>query len=270
MREATITFEQVVAVAESIKSEGGKPTSRAVRDRLGSGSMGTVNKMLQDWKAGQERKIDTALALPASLQKAILDFMDMELGNAKAKLMADLVEQQQETADLANENERAVAQMFAAEDDMRKLGKEMAKFDGQFLRIQEDLEEAKRAIAMEQQAAEQARIELAKALLRLEAIPRLEADLVETRAMLEKEHQAKVGAEKAAAVADAQKTGLMELVEELKSVAVREKAQLQKTLDGVQAELMEVKKPVPKPKPAPVKKTPVKKTPVKISGATKT
>lgn len=37
-REANITPEQVHAIADAIKAEGGKPTLRAVRERLGTGS----------------------------------------------------------------------------------------------------------------------------------------------------------------------------------------------------------------------------------------
>ena len=51
-REATITYEQVAAAADAMKVAGGKPTSRGIRERLGNtGSMGTVNKLLQAWKA---------------------------------------------------------------------------------------------------------------------------------------------------------------------------------------------------------------------------
>jgi len=114
---------------------------------------------------------------------------------------------------------------------------------------------AQAEIARERQAAEQARTELAKALLRLEAMPRLESDLVEVRAMLEKEHQAKVLAEKAAAVFDAQKVGLEQMLEEVKAVAVREQGELMKTVEAARAEIIELKKP----RPVAVKKAPVKK-----------
>src|SRR5438105_8243741 len=109
-REAAITYEQVAAAADAMKTAGSKPTSRAIRERLGNrGSMGTINKLLQSWKTGQERQIANALALPAVLQRAILDFMDQELTSAKATLEAELAEQQQEAADLATENERQAA-----------------------------------------------------------------------------------------------------------------------------------------------------------------
>lgn len=53
--------------------------------------------------------------------------------------------------------------------------------------------------ARERSGAELARTELAKAQLRLEAMPRLEADLVAVRDVLETERLARVTAEQAAA-----------------------------------------------------------------------
>ena len=109
-REATISYEQVAAAADTMKAAGSKPTSRAIRERLGNiGSMGTINRHLQAWRAGQERQIASALALPAALQRSILEFMGQELAGAKAALEAELAEQQQEVADLATENERQAA-----------------------------------------------------------------------------------------------------------------------------------------------------------------
>lgn len=55
-RESTITFEQVSAAANGIKAQGGKATTRAVREVLGSGSMATICKFLQQWRANQLRQ----------------------------------------------------------------------------------------------------------------------------------------------------------------------------------------------------------------------
>lgn len=54
-REASITPQQVYTAADALVAEGGKPTLRAVRERLGSGSLGTIAKWLQQWKANQGR-----------------------------------------------------------------------------------------------------------------------------------------------------------------------------------------------------------------------
>ncbi|WP_232484077.1 DNA-binding protein [Burkholderia gladioli] len=52
--------------------------------------MGTVAKLLQRWKAGQERQPNAALAVPPALQRAIVDWMDQELTAARATLEAEL------------------------------------------------------------------------------------------------------------------------------------------------------------------------------------
>ena len=66
--------------------------------------------------------------------------------------------------------------------------------------MQTDLAAAKDDADRERKAAEAARTELAKALLRLEAMPRLEVDLAALRAELDKERQGRVTAEQQAAV----------------------------------------------------------------------
>lgn len=200
-REATITYEQVAAAADAMKVAGSKPTSRAIRERLGNtGSMGTVNKLLQDWRAGQGRRIANALVLPATLQRAILEFMDQELTGAKATLEAELAEQQQEAADLATENERQAGDIEDKTEEITALQAELANLQGRMAQIEVDLGASRSDGERERKAAEAARTELAKSLLRLEAMPRLEADLATLRLDLDKERQGRVVAEQQAAV----------------------------------------------------------------------
>lgn len=208
-REAAVTLEQVIAAASAIKSEGGRPTSRSIRERLGNiGSMGTINKMLQSWKAGQVRQIDSSPVLPASVLRAIQDHLDQELAGAQARLMAELAEQQQECSDLATENERQCVEIEAQARSLDALSIGKAAAEGQVVQLSADLEKLREDATRERQAAETARIELAKVMLRLDAMPRLEADLTALRANLENERDARVTAEQSAAVLRAQKTDL--------------------------------------------------------------
>jgi colicin import membrane protein len=203
-REAKITYEQVAAAADAMKVAGSKPTSRSIRERLGNtGSMGTINKLLQDWRAGQERQIANVLALPATLQRAILEFMDQELSSAKATLEAELAEQQQEAFDLATENERQATDIEDKNDTAAALQANLATLQGRLVQMEADLATARNDAFREREAAEAARIDLAKALLRLEAMPRLEADLATLRFDLDKERQGRVAAEQKAAVLEA-------------------------------------------------------------------
>lgn len=200
-RESTITFEQIAAVADAMKIEGVKPTSRAVRERLGNtGSMGTINKLLQRWKSGQERQVSAALVLPPALQRVLLEFMDNELTSARTTLEAELADQQQEASDLATENERQVIENESQAETIELLRAEVSTHQGRAGQLESDLVVARDEAARERSGAELARTELAKAQLRLEAMPRLEADLVAVRASLDIERAARVAAEQQAAV----------------------------------------------------------------------
>ena len=200
-REATITYEQIAAVADAMKVEGLKPTSRAVRERAGgTGSMGTINKLLGRWKAGQERQISAALVLPPALQRVLLEFMDNELTAARMPLEAELAEQLQEASDMAEENERQALESQEQTEAIELLRSEVASHKGRTSQLEADLAASRDEVARERSAAEQARTELAKAQLRLETMPRLEADLEAVRAVRETERTGRQQAEQAAAV----------------------------------------------------------------------
>lgn len=200
-RESTITFEQVAAVADAMKTDGAKPTSRAVRERLGNtGSMGTINKLLGRWKSGQERQISAALLLPPALQRVLLEFMDAELTRARTTLETELADQQQEAADLATENERQVIENDTQAEAIEQLRADIAAHQGRAGQLELDLTASRDESVRERSGAELARTELAKAQLRLEAMPRLEADLVAVRTTLDAERVGRQQAEQAAAV----------------------------------------------------------------------
>jgi colicin import membrane protein len=200
-RDATVTYEQVAAAADSMKSEGTKPTSRAVRERLGNtGSMGTINKLLGRWKSSQERQISAALVLPPALQRGLLEFMGTELTAARTTLETELADQQQETADLATENERQVIENDAQTETIEQLRSDVAVHQGRAGQLETDLTASREEAVRERSGAELARTELAKAQLRLEAMPRLEADLMAMKSDLEKERIARQQAEQTAAV----------------------------------------------------------------------
>ncbi|ATQ79260.1 mucin-associated surface protein (plasmid) [Massilia violaceinigra] len=203
-REASITLAQVAAIADAMVAAGTTPALRTVRERLGNmGSLGTISKLLQQWRADREKKIASALTLPAGVQRAILEFMGQELSSAKATLEIELAEQQQEAADLATENERQAAEIERQVDALTALQVDLATVQGKAGQLELDWQAGQVEMERERKAAESARTELAKAQLRLEAMPRLEADLVAVREELAVERTARVVAEQAAAVAAA-------------------------------------------------------------------
>ena len=202
-REATITQEQVNAVADQIRGAGGKPTARAVREALGGGSMATVLKYLQAWQSGQVRTPEAAPVLPAGLQRALVDFIGQEVTTARASLEADLVALQQGNSDLIAENERQTTTLELQGEEIGTLQEERAELTGRLAQLTGDFEAEQAKSEEHRQAAEAARTEQAKLELRLEGVPRLEAEIDRLRTALEAERTARVAAEQAAAVSAA-------------------------------------------------------------------
>ena len=207
-REASITYDQVAAIADAIKASGAKPNPRLVRERHGSGSLGTVHKFFQQWRARQERQVEASLTLPPALQRAILEFMDQELTSARAALEADLADAQQASADLATENERQATQIDTLQSAVDELGAEKAALVGRVGQMEQDLTSARDEASREREGAEAARTELAKAQLRLEAMPILEKENERLQKALDIERTARTDAERQAATAGAKADGL--------------------------------------------------------------
>lgn len=203
-REASVTQEQINATADAIRATGAKPTARAVRDQIGSGSMATILRLLQVWQAGQIKPAEQVVMLPPALQRALVDFIGQEVATAKAGLEADLVGCQGAQADLICESERQASTIELQAEALEASQAVQAGQAGRMGQLEADLSRAGDDVHQERLAAEAARTELAKALLRLEGVPRLEADLTAARAELATERQARAAGEQAAAVAIAE------------------------------------------------------------------
>lgn len=201
-REASITQEQVQVAVAAIRAEGRRPTLRAVRDRLGAGSMATVAKLVQQVAEAQSSG-DRQPSIPPALQRALLDFLTAEATAAREPLEMEIAEQRQAVLDLAAEVERLVATIDSQALDVAALSAAKASAEGRADQLLSDMAEARAEAARERHAAEEIRTELAKAMLRLESLAPLQAERDALRQELATERQARVEAEKHAAVLEA-------------------------------------------------------------------
>ena len=202
-RESVITQEEVNAAADQLRASGAKPTSRAVRELLGGGSMATVLKHLQVWQGRQVRPAETQAVLPIGLQRALVDFIAQEVASAKVTLESDLVTAQHANQYLIAESERLAAALEREQSAVETLQADKAELSGRLGQLNNDLEDVRAEAAAQREAAEHARTEKAKLELRLEGVPRLEAEIERLKAALESERTAKVVAEQQAAVSQA-------------------------------------------------------------------
>jgi len=201
-REATITFEQVATVADNIKAQGGKASARAVREVLGSGSMATVLKLLQQWQSGQVRQsavIDDTL--DSSVVRAISHQIATRIQEATADATARLADLQAEADAIIIENERQVVEIETQLAERAALQDQYAALVGRTQQLETDAARTAAELVTERAAAGAARVNLAKAELRLEAVPRIEAEIVQVRADLAAERAKSAEQHEAAAVA---------------------------------------------------------------------
>lgn len=202
-RETSITQEAVSAAAEQIRATGAKPTARAVREVLGSGSMATVLKHLQAWQAKQVPAEAAPVVLPMALQRALVTFIEQEVASGKAPLESELVLAEQANRDLINESERQAATIDELEQEATALRAEVATANGRVAQISSDLASIQQAVQNERQAAELLRTALARAEVQLEGLARREDEIQKLRAALDAERSARFTAEQSAAVLNA-------------------------------------------------------------------
>ena len=184
-RESSITFEQVVAAADSIETAGGKATSRAVRELLGTGSMATVLKLLQQRSAGQTRTSQTIDdTIDPSISRAISSQIAAKVQEATAAATSALAELQAEAANIIAENEKQTVDLDNAATELASAAENLAAMTGRAQQLEADAARTAAELVQERQAAELARIALAKAELRLEAVPRIEKEIEQVRTEL--------------------------------------------------------------------------------------
>lgn len=278
-RTSNITFGQVAQIADAMKAAGNRPTARAVRERIGSGSMGTIHKLLQQWQGkGSEADEETEAAeLPNHIQSALMDFIGTEIATACEPLNEELQAATEEAQQIATENERLenIIERLTTERDEAQRNQAISA--SLHRREQIEHEEAKAELAKLRKTI----TELGRDLDRTERDAAFFATLPHELSMLEKAHiemsndfakanteravlsaqlnaAAERGEDLAARLANAEKRNATQEVE-LKTASTTAQSATAE-LSAIARELAEVKKNAAAPK---VVKSTAKKTTVK-------
>ena len=207
MARIGITYEQVSAAADAIIGEGQQPTINAVRDRIGTGSPNTVHRHLTAWRAARPQATVAAPELPASLTTAIAAEIERAAASARAEVESKLVQAQAEAAELANAGESLETERDELLEQVAELTTERDTLAGKADQQAADIKAQAERIEREQQAAEAARVDLAKAQLKIESsterLGEQTAEIERLRVALDSESKARIAAEQQAAVLSA-------------------------------------------------------------------
>lgn len=194
---ALVNFEAVAAAAEALQEAGQRPSVRAVIAHLGGGSPNAVLKFLAEWKTGvpgmqvqvQNRIVDLPIA-PASIEPG--NRATVALASAQ-KRAAAFVDDLQVIADAHNMAEQQITVLHAERDLVAQ----------QLDSVKRQLEQAQLDADRHQQHAAELAAALARAEVRLEALPDLHAEIERLRSALNLESKARAAAELQAAVSEA-------------------------------------------------------------------
>lgn len=264
-RTSEISFAQVAQIADTMQAAGHRPTARAIRERIGSGSMGTIHRLLTQWNGKTARETDTP-TLPDSIGAALMDFVQTEIATACEPIREALEAAREEAAHLAENNEtlaRDIADLVDERDSLKSAFDqvhgtlEQVTKDRRDLAHRETIQTGLIAQLREQlQRAEDRAAELDQVRAELETLRKAELlavkEIATATAMLDSfRNQAKTAQEENKALAAQLKTAerAVDAGQARLEAAAREVDQLRQRNDKLTADLIEMKSAQRKPDP---------------------
>lgn len=205
-RTSNITFGQVAAIADAMKAAGTRPTARAVRERIGSGSMGTIHKLLQQWagKVAEADEEDDSPELPSSIASTLMDFVSTQVAEACEPLNEELQAAKDAANQIAEDNER----MHLAFDEQ---GRELVIMLEKYAASNATLDQTRAVLADHESEVFKLRAQVSELLLELdrskrqtEMLANLQPDLAKAQQHLAEARNGREDAQRDAAVLGAQ------------------------------------------------------------------
>ena len=207
MARTGISYEQVEQAANALVAAGKNPTIAAVRESLGTGSAGTIHRFLTQYRESAPVAVKPARDVPEGLQAALVAEIDRAAAGARAEVEEKLIQTRQEADTLSADLEAMEAERDALAEQVAALTTERDALAGQSQEQTREIERQAGDIERERQAAEAARVEIAKVQIRAEdQAAKLDiqaAELANLKTALAASDKARQAAEQSAAVVSA-------------------------------------------------------------------
>lgn len=209
-----VTLENVALAATHIRDEGGRVSVRTIRAQLGGGSPNEITPLLREW----ERSCVLATNPDLTIDPAILQLIARQIRESEIRAAAAAKTREQEVladSEVIAEAGRAAEKLASAlQSKLDQSLSQIQQLTGQLEERTREFEtvraEAADLIATanskaerERDTAESVRQELVRSQIRVEAVPRLEAELSSLQTELRRVQGALADAKQAAAVAAA-------------------------------------------------------------------
>lgn len=182
-RKATITQEQVNTAANDLVASGQTPTNRAVLDKLGSGSMATIVKLMQQWRSTQESgKAHVDEVLDVQVVRSIQNMLSIKIKEATAQKYSEIALLQNDLQNVITENEHQAILLEENDVQIFELQAQVQSQAGQIEQLEAEASRLRVQISEEIKLREAAQFSLAKAEVRIESLPAILDELKEVRA----------------------------------------------------------------------------------------
>ena len=172
-----ITYDQVATAADKITAEGQRATIRAIRDALGTGSPNTIQRHLAAWRAVHPQTTGVVPELPEALVHAIAAEIERAGARARADVETQLIEAQNEAAELAKAGETLEAERDELCDQVAQRTLERDLAQGAAAERAMEIQGLKQDLERERKLAEDAWREVATAVARAEAMTEKAAEM---------------------------------------------------------------------------------------------
>lgn len=253
-----VTYENVAATAQALSDDGKRPSVRAVMAAMGGGSPNSVLVHLNNWKAGRAVVAVAEVQVDPRIAQIVAEQISKATAEARSEIEQRLSETEADAAVIAEAGRLAELELDQVQQQVAALQSQVQQLSGTIEQLKADAEtvktDAAKQIANEQLRArdavtkaeaesvrerserESAQMELAKAGLRLESLPKLEAEIVRLQSALEAERTGRSSAEAGKAAAEAQANGLADRLTDAQAAAAAEVKAALARLSDTQAE----------------------------------
>ena len=150
-----LTSEEIGAAANELRKRGQTPTLRAIREHLGTGSLGTISRLLRESPPGGTLPREDIL--PPVLLRVLRDALEEREKEARKTLLLEREEDREQMKTLEEENDRLEERIGLLTETQSRLSEEARKAEGRL----EELRSACDALrsALERESAERLKAE---------------------------------------------------------------------------------------------------------------
>ena len=145
-----LTPEQIVSAVDTLKQRGQAPTLRAIRDLLGTGSLGTISRILRELKE-KTPPGGASGSLPSGLLQALEEAFAGHERDLRSALERDRQEDRRQIETLEEDNLRLESRIGALEQNGRLLTEELQKGEGRIAEIRRHCESLERSLERERE-----------------------------------------------------------------------------------------------------------------------